>query len=316
MSPTSSRKRVPPSHVSTRPVLRWLAPVNAPFSWPKSSLSKSDSVIPLQSSGTKRPVERPLIPWMACARRSLPVPDSPRSSTGTSVGATRVASSSIRLNAGERPTNPSSLGRAEAILIGWMTSRKEVTAPEASGMGWVTTSSCCSPVGREVHVKRPARLTALAAPRDRAGLSRLVARGRVAVGHLVAVAAHHVGSTGELLAVGAVRRGDPVVRADDHRGPGQAVEDLREGNVPAIVPRAHQHPRRRPDVRQLAQADTNSRLIMPPMAVVERASFVTRLTGGRSNGCETELDNSLSCFALNAGTALAVARGRQPAPGT
>ena len=182
-------------------------------------------------------------------------------------------------------------------------------------MGWVTTSSCCSPAGREVHVKRPARLTALAAPRDRTGLTRLVARGRVPVGHLVAVAAHHFGPTGELLAVGAVRGGDPVVRADDHRGPGQAFEDLREGNVPAIVPRAHQHPRRGP-TWTTGTSDTNSRLIMPPMAVVERASFVTRLTGGRSNGCETELDNSLSCFALNAETALAAAGGRQPAPGT
>ena len=38
-SPTSSRKNVPPSASSSRPRLRSVAPVNAPFSWPNSSLS-------------------------------------------------------------------------------------------------------------------------------------------------------------------------------------------------------------------------------------------------------------------------------------
>ena len=40
-SPISSRKSVPPSASSNRPSLRCSAPVNAPFSWPKSSLSTS-----------------------------------------------------------------------------------------------------------------------------------------------------------------------------------------------------------------------------------------------------------------------------------
>jgi hypothetical protein len=39
ISPISSRKMVPPSAASKRP-MRWLrAPVKAPFSWPNSSLS-------------------------------------------------------------------------------------------------------------------------------------------------------------------------------------------------------------------------------------------------------------------------------------
>ena len=39
MSPTSSKNRVPWSASSSRPILEVIAPVNAPFSWPNSSLS-------------------------------------------------------------------------------------------------------------------------------------------------------------------------------------------------------------------------------------------------------------------------------------
>ena len=39
MSPTSSRKMVPPLHCSNLPMRRRSAPVKAPFSWPNSSLS-------------------------------------------------------------------------------------------------------------------------------------------------------------------------------------------------------------------------------------------------------------------------------------
>ena len=40
-SPISSRKSVPPSASSKRPMRSWIAPVKAPFSCPKSSLSRS-----------------------------------------------------------------------------------------------------------------------------------------------------------------------------------------------------------------------------------------------------------------------------------
>jgi hypothetical protein len=53
ISPISSRKRVPPSACSKRP-LRWLiAPVKAPFSWPKSSDSSRLSGRAAQLSLTK-----------------------------------------------------------------------------------------------------------------------------------------------------------------------------------------------------------------------------------------------------------------------
>src|ERR1035438_8705379 len=53
MSPTSSRNKVPWCASSNRPVLRAMAPVNAPFSWPNNSLSSSPSGIAAQFTFTK-----------------------------------------------------------------------------------------------------------------------------------------------------------------------------------------------------------------------------------------------------------------------
>jgi len=53
MSPISSRKMVPWLHCSNLP-MRWeLAPVKAPFSWPKSSLSRRFSGMAAQLMGMK-----------------------------------------------------------------------------------------------------------------------------------------------------------------------------------------------------------------------------------------------------------------------
>ena len=64
-----------------------MAPVNAPFSWPNSSLSSSVSGIAAQLIGTYGCVARGLSWWIVCATSSLPVPDSPLTSTDASVGA-------------------------------------------------------------------------------------------------------------------------------------------------------------------------------------------------------------------------------------
>ena len=89
MSPISSRKSVPPSACSKRP-RRWAtAPENAPFSWPKSSLSTSSAGTAAQfifTNGCSRRGERS---WTARATSSLPVPFSPRIRMGTSAGAAR-----------------------------------------------------------------------------------------------------------------------------------------------------------------------------------------------------------------------------------
>ena len=50
--PISSRKSVPPCASSKRPTRVPVAPVNAPRSWPNSSLSISVSVSVEQSTGT------------------------------------------------------------------------------------------------------------------------------------------------------------------------------------------------------------------------------------------------------------------------
>src|SRR5438128_919583 len=54
MSPISSRKSVPPFASSNRPTRRARAPVNAPFSCPNSSLSRSPLGTAAQLSVTKR----------------------------------------------------------------------------------------------------------------------------------------------------------------------------------------------------------------------------------------------------------------------
>ena len=54
MSPTSSRKIVPRSACSNLPICFSVAPVNEPFSWPKSSLSISSSGMAAQFTCTKR----------------------------------------------------------------------------------------------------------------------------------------------------------------------------------------------------------------------------------------------------------------------
>jgi hypothetical protein len=65
-----------------------MAPVNAPFSCPNSSLSSSPVGIAAQLSFTKVRSLRRLRSWMARAINSLPVPVSPRRRTVESLGAT------------------------------------------------------------------------------------------------------------------------------------------------------------------------------------------------------------------------------------
>ena len=77
-----------PSASSKRPSLRLIAPVNAPFSWPNSSLSSSVSVSAPQLTLTNGPAARFERAWIARATSSLPVPLSPGMKTVASVGAT------------------------------------------------------------------------------------------------------------------------------------------------------------------------------------------------------------------------------------
>lgn len=69
---------------SIEPARSCSAPVNVPFRWPKSSDSTSSDGIAPQFTTFQGPDDRGLASWIARARSSLPVPDSPRMSTGTS----------------------------------------------------------------------------------------------------------------------------------------------------------------------------------------------------------------------------------------
>ena len=78
MSPTSSRKSVPPSACTIRPCLSVTAPVKAPRTCPKSSDSIKPSERAAQLTATKFFFARGLFVWIARATSSLPVPLSPR----------------------------------------------------------------------------------------------------------------------------------------------------------------------------------------------------------------------------------------------
>ena len=89
MSPISSRNSVPPAASRKRPLRVCTAPVNAPRSWPKSSLSSSSRGMAAVLMATKGPSARGPALWIARATSSFPVPLSPVISTGTSLAATR-----------------------------------------------------------------------------------------------------------------------------------------------------------------------------------------------------------------------------------
>ena len=81
MSPISSRKSVPPSACSKRPRRIACAPVNAPRSWPKSSLSRRSFGIAAVLIAMNGFAARGLCRCRARATSSFPVPDSPVIST-------------------------------------------------------------------------------------------------------------------------------------------------------------------------------------------------------------------------------------------
>ena len=68
---------MPPSASSKRPTRRSMAPVNAPLTWPNSSLSTSPAEMAAQLTLTRARAFRALRLWIARAISSLPVPVSP-----------------------------------------------------------------------------------------------------------------------------------------------------------------------------------------------------------------------------------------------
>src|SRR5881628_3411328 len=105
-SPISSRSRVPPCASSKRPILRAMAPVKAPRSWPKSSLSRRPAGMAVQLNLTNGRARRALSVWIRPPISSLPVPVSPRMRTAASVVATISARRMTRRSARLPPTIP------------------------------------------------------------------------------------------------------------------------------------------------------------------------------------------------------------------
>ena len=81
---------MPPLVASNSPARLLSAPVNAPFSWPKSSLSRIVSGKDPQLIGVKGFPARLLCSCMARATSSFPVPLAPVISTLAVLGATRA----------------------------------------------------------------------------------------------------------------------------------------------------------------------------------------------------------------------------------
>ena len=103
VSAISSKKKVPPSASSNRPLRALTAPVNEPLACPNSSLSSKVSVMAAQLTGTKGRSPRLLFACTAFATSSLPVPLSPVMSTMASVGAMRTMRPRTSRTARERP---------------------------------------------------------------------------------------------------------------------------------------------------------------------------------------------------------------------
>ncbi len=102
-SPISSRNSVPRCASSNLPGLRATAPVNAPFSCPKSSVSSRLSGIAAQLMATNGPSDRGLSACSARANSSLPVPLSPSSSTVASDPDARCSARIACFNDGASP---------------------------------------------------------------------------------------------------------------------------------------------------------------------------------------------------------------------
>jgi hypothetical protein len=93
----------------TRPSWSSTAPEKAPFLWPKSSLSTSESLSAPQLTATKSPARRDSR-CTARATTSLPVPVSPRTVMVTVDGATWTRRVSSRSRSGTRVSRPGAAG--------------------------------------------------------------------------------------------------------------------------------------------------------------------------------------------------------------
>ncbi len=102
-SAISSRKMVPPWASTKMPGRSAWASVKAPRLWPNSSLSSSASGMAAQLTATNGRSRRGLFQWIDFATSSLPVPDSPVTSTDAAEPASRRISANTSCMADDLP---------------------------------------------------------------------------------------------------------------------------------------------------------------------------------------------------------------------
>src|SRR5207302_11059248 len=107
--------RSPPSADWKRPAFDFVAPVKAPFSYPKSSLSISVGTSDPQSTATNGVCAIEPRKWRARAASSFPVPLSPEMSTGVRVSLSREIMRSTSWMCDELPMMPSRLSAAVTL---------------------------------------------------------------------------------------------------------------------------------------------------------------------------------------------------------
>jgi hypothetical protein len=144
--------------VAKSPLRSRSAPVKAPRTWPKSSLSSSVSGIAAQFTETSRPLRRSLALWIARATISLPVPLSPSIRIGTSVAATRSISSKSLSIAALRPTIPNRpLPTCDSSVR-----RVSARSRRVSSSSWVLSESSLPRSSARVSISCLARSSSLA----------------------------------------------------------------------------------------------------------------------------------------------------------
>ena len=163
---------MPPLASRNSPARAPRASVNAPLTWPNSSLSRSGSGIAAQLTATSGPAARLLWRCSARATSSLPVPLSPVTSTLASVGATRAISSWTSRIAALSPS--SSPSRAVA------TCRRSRVSSSVNRRCRTARSSATATASRSIGLARksyaPERIAPIAAGRLPNAVSTITGR--------------------------------------------------------------------------------------------------------------------------------------------
>ncbi len=128
----SSRKMVPPSAWRNFPSRSAVAPVKAPATWPKSSLSSSVSLRQPQATSTNRFSRRWLARWISRARSDLPVPLSPVMSSVAGASASRATRSSTCRIAADDPSSFGVAGWASAAAARRVAAANAVSSAASS----------------------------------------------------------------------------------------------------------------------------------------------------------------------------------------